>query len=73
LTIDLKTEHAILQEAPCINEVYYKNRQAGIGYCGRPIVGNLGETLFVLQFHEAYHAGQTGLLRRMAGREGVIK
>lgn len=33
----------------------------------------VGETLFVLQFHEAYHAGQTGLLRRMAGHEGAIK
>jgi uncharacterized damage-inducible protein DinB len=33
----------------------------------------VGETLFILQFHEAYHAGQTGLLRRMAGHEGAIK
>ena len=33
----------------------------------------VGGTLFVLQFHEAYHAGQTGLLRRMAGHEGAIK
>jgi hypothetical protein len=33
----------------------------------------VGETLFVLQMHEADHAGQTGLLRRMAGREGAIK
>jgi uncharacterized damage-inducible protein DinB len=33
----------------------------------------VGETLFVLQFHEAYHAGQTGLLRRLAGHEGAIK
>jgi uncharacterized membrane-anchored protein YhcB (DUF1043 family) len=24
-------------------------------------------------FHEAYHSGQTGLLRRMAGKEGAIK
>jgi uncharacterized damage-inducible protein DinB len=28
--------------------------------------------LFTLQLHEAYHAGQTGLLRRMAGHEGAI-
>lgn len=33
----------------------------------------LGEELAFLQFHEAYHAGQTGLLRRMAGKEGAIK
>jgi uncharacterized damage-inducible protein DinB len=33
----------------------------------------LGATLAFLQFHEAYHAGQVGLLRRMAGREGAIR
>jgi len=33
----------------------------------------VGEMLFVLQFHEAYHAGQTGLLRRIAGHQGAIK
>lgn len=33
----------------------------------------VGQKLFVLQFHEAYHAGQTGLLRRMTGHEGAIK
>lgn len=26
-----------------------------------------------IHFHEAYHAGQVALLRRMAGKEGVIK
>lgn len=26
-----------------------------------------------LAFHEAYHIGQTGVLRRAAGKEGVIK
>ncbi|MGH9969450.1 MAG: DinB family protein [Pyrinomonadaceae bacterium] len=34
---------------------------------------SVGEMLFTLQMHEAYHAGQTGLLRRMAGHEGAIK
>ena len=33
----------------------------------------LGESLALLQFHEAYHAGQTGLLRRLAGKEGAIR
>jgi len=32
----------------------------------------LGVTLHVLHFHEAYHIGQTALLRRMAGKEGAI-
>ena len=29
--------------------------------------------LTLISFHQAYHAGQTGLLRRMAGKEGMIK
>ena len=39
----------------------------------RSIAETVGEMLFVLQFHEAYHAGQAGLLRRIAGHEGAIK
>jgi uncharacterized damage-inducible protein DinB len=31
-----------------------------------------GEQLFFHQFHEAYHAGQLGLLRRLAGKAGAI-
>ncbi len=34
---------------------------------------SLGDTLHFLQFHEAYHIGQMGLLRRMAGKEGAIR
>jgi uncharacterized damage-inducible protein DinB len=33
----------------------------------------LGKQLAFLQFHETYHVGQTGLLRRLAGKEGVIR
>ena len=33
----------------------------------------MGSLLASLAFHEAYHVGQTGLLRRVIGREGVIK
>ncbi|HUZ04619.1 MAG TPA: DinB family protein [Acidobacteriaceae bacterium] len=29
--------------------------------------------LSTVLFHQAYHAGQTGLLRRMAGKEGAIR
>jgi len=32
----------------------------------------LGGTLHILHFHEAYHIGQTAILRRMAGKEGAI-
>ena len=34
---------------------------------------NVGEWLSFLHFHEAYHIGQTGLLRRLAGKEGAIR
>lgn len=33
-------------------------------------VGSLVSTVL---FHQAYHTGQTGLLRRMAGKEGALK
>jgi hypothetical protein len=39
----------------------------------KSVAETVGELLFVLQFHEAYHAGQAGLLRRIAGHEGAIK
>jgi len=33
----------------------------------------VGEKLSFLHFHETYHLGQIGLLRRLAGKAGVIK
>ena len=33
----------------------------------------MGSLLAGLAFHEAYHAGQLGLLRRIGGREGAIR
>lgn len=41
----------------------------------RVLAGNetVGRQLALLHFHEAYHTGQTGLLRRLAGKEGAIK
>jgi uncharacterized damage-inducible protein DinB len=35
--------------------------------------GTLADSLAFFQFHEAYHAGQVGLLRRIYGKEGAIK
>lgn len=32
-----------------------------------------GEWLTFLHFHEAYHIGQTAILRRLAGKEGAIR
>jgi uncharacterized damage-inducible protein DinB len=31
------------------------------------------DTLSVLMFHQGYHAGQTGVLRRLVGKAGAIK
>ena len=33
----------------------------------------LGSALAALIFHESYHIGQSGILRRVAGKEGAIK
>jgi hypothetical protein len=33
----------------------------------------VGEKLTWLSFHETYHAGQIGLLRRIVGKEGMIR
>jgi uncharacterized damage-inducible protein DinB len=33
----------------------------------------IGTLLASLAFHEAYHVGQSGILRRVIGREGMIK
>ncbi|MFB3908314.1 MAG: DinB family protein [Candidatus Eisenbacteria bacterium] len=35
--------------------------------------GTLGDRLAFLHFHESYHAGQLGLLRRLLGKEGAIR
>jgi len=33
----------------------------------------IGSLMAGMAFHEAYHCGQLGVLRRMAGAEGIIK
>ena len=33
----------------------------------------IGSNLATLVFHECYHVGQTGVLRRVAGKPGVVK
>ena len=38
-----------------------------------PLTGSVSDALLRLQYHEGYHNGQIGLLRRMAGKEGAIK
>lgn len=36
-------------------------------------VDNLGEMLAALSFHESYHVGQCGIVRRLLGKEGAIR
>lgn len=37
-----------------------------------PLTGSVGEALARMVFHESYHNGQIGLLRRLAGKQGAI-
>jgi uncharacterized damage-inducible protein DinB len=37
------------------------------------LLGTVGETLAFLTFHEGYHSGQLGVLRRTLGKPGKIK
>jgi len=37
-----------------------------------PLTGSIGDALARLVFHEGYHNGQIGLLRRLAGKPGAI-
>jgi uncharacterized damage-inducible protein DinB len=43
----------------------------------RPLTGapdeSVGSNLATFVFHECYHVGQTGVLRRVAGKPGVVK
>lgn len=38
-----------------------------------PLTGTIGQALATLNYHEAYHNGQIGLLRRLAGKQGAIR
>jgi len=49
------------------------NRSVPEQYKRPPLTGTVGDALIRLHYHEGYHNGQMGLLRRMAGKEGAIK
>jgi len=38
-----------------------------------PLTGSVGDALVRLHYHEGYHNGQIGPLRRIAGKEGAIR
>jgi hypothetical protein len=47
-----------------------ENKIAETDYTGKP---EALKDLTTVAFHEAYHVGQTGILRRIAGKDGAIK
>jgi uncharacterized damage-inducible protein DinB len=73
---ELKRRFKTLQE-PLVNGLNGMSREAMDRPAPVSPTGNPNETvgslLAAVVFHEAYHAGQTGILRRVVGREGVIK
>ena len=73
---ELKRRFKALQE-PLVNGLNAlapeaMDRPAPFSPTGNP-KETVGSLLVSLAFHEAYHVGQTGILRRIVGREGVIK
>jgi len=38
-----------------------------------PLTGSIVDAFTRLHYHESYHNGQIGLLRRIAGKEGAIR
>ena len=38
-----------------------------------PLTGSVGDALARLCYHEGYHHGQIGILRRLVDKEGAIK
>lgn len=73
---ELKRRYKALQEplVNCLNGMSQADmdKPAPFSPTGNP-KETMGTLLASLAFHEAYHVGQTGLLRRVLGREGVIK
>jgi uncharacterized damage-inducible protein DinB len=73
---ELKRRFKALQE-PLVNglnamTVETMDRPAPTSLTGNPNE-TVGSLLATLVFHEAYHVGQTGILRRVVGREGMIR
>jgi uncharacterized damage-inducible protein DinB len=73
---ELKRRYKALQEplVRALNELPpdMMDRPAPFSPTGNP-KETIGTLLASFAFHESYHAGQTGLLRRVAGKEGAIK
>jgi hypothetical protein len=68
---DLDASQALLREAfPALTT---EQLAAALPKDRNPFqVDSFGEQLAVLGFHESYHVGQLGILRRLAGKSGAI-
>ena len=73
---ELKRRFKAMQE-PLVRAITDMPPEALAAKPPRPMTGEPNETvgsnLATFVFHECYHVGQTGVLRRVAGKPGVVK
>jgi DinB family protein len=73
---ELKRRFRATQE-PLIKTIEGMSPETLAGKAPRRLTGDPNETvgtnLATFVFHECYHVGQTGVLRRVAGKPGVVK
>jgi hypothetical protein len=63
------SQETIMERLPTLDDEALAREVTGP--FGKP--EQLGNVIGALHFHEAYHAGQIGVIRRLLGREGAIK
>lgn len=78
--LDLATLRGLFSDAhqeliPALSEMTNEElaRNVAEEFNRPPLAGSIGNALARLNFHESYHAGQIGLLRRIAGKDGAIR
>jgi uncharacterized damage-inducible protein DinB len=73
---ELKRRFTALQE-PLVRVINGMSSETLGSKPPRPFTGEpnetIGRNLATFVFHECYHVGQTGVLRRVAGKPGVVK
>jgi uncharacterized damage-inducible protein DinB len=78
--LDLATLRGFLDDSqqqliPALSAMSERSLEKDVpeSYKRPPLTGSVGDALTRLHYHEGYHNGQIGLLRRMAGKEGAIR
>ena len=73
---ELRRRFKAMQE-PLVNAIKGLSPEAMAATPPRKFTGHPNETvgsnMATLVFHESYHVGQTGVLRRVVGKPGVVK